>query len=64
MCCPEGEWVRAPGVLLTAVLPLGFQLALVQPPPAGPGLDKLFGRRKLHQGLCNPAGWGCPGQRC
>lgn len=35
--------------------------------PALPGAtsacgDRPLGTRKLHQGLCNPEGWGCPGQ--
>lgn len=61
---PRGRVGASPGVLLAAVLPLRFRLALVQPLPAGLGLDKLFGRRKLQQGLGNPMGWGCPGQLC
>lgn len=57
----------SPGVLLTAallLLPRGpGLLTLVQPLPVGPGLEKLFGTRKLHQGLCNPMSWGCPRQQ-
>lgn len=48
--CPKGKWVQAPGCC-----PCGSVLVL--------GLDKLSGTRKLHQGLHNPAGWGCPGQQ-
>lgn len=61
---PRGRVGASPGVLLVAVLPLRFRLALMQPLPPGLELDKLFGRRKLQQGLGNPMGWGCPGQLC
>lgn len=51
------------GVLFAVVLPLWFWLTLVQPRRAGLGMDKVLGRRKLHQGLCNSSGRGCPRQQ-